>query len=153
MFTRREGDLFPQSDPLLMEGRHAIFTEKWIVSYVSVHAIRSTDRWVRARIYPIPTRGLYGKNEIEIGCIYEYLTLGKEIWAGYGYCRWSLYFAPQMIDEVLRTAASFPDDWIYDPADLTFDARHAALEKPLREYAARETPHPDHLYLKRHSGI
>lgn len=153
MFTRMEGDLFPQSDPLLMEGRHAIFTEKWIVSYVRVHSIRSTARWVKARICPIPTRGLYGKNEIEIGCVYEYLTLGKEIWADRGYCRWSLYFAPVVIDEVLRTAASFPDDWIYDPAGVTFDARYAALEKPLREYRAREAPHPDYLYLKHHGVI
>lgn len=145
-----EGDLAPRPDPLLMEGRHAIFTEKWIVSYVHVHSIRSTDQWVKARICPIPTPGLYGKNEIEIGCVYDYLILGKEIWREYGYCRWSLCFASVIIDEVLRVAASFPDDWNYDLADLTFDARHAALTKTLREYEAREAPHPDYLYLKNH---
>jgi hypothetical protein len=142
-------DPIPQSDVLRVEGRHAIFAEKWIVSHVRVHSIRFTDRWVKARIAPIPTRGLYGKNEIEIGCDWEYLTLGKEIWAGYGYCGWSLYFAPLIIDEVLRAAASFPNEWIYDPADPAFDAHHAVLKKPLREYAAREAPHPDDLYLKR----
>jgi hypothetical protein len=151
--TTMEGGSFSQSDPLLMEGRHAIFSERWIVCYVRVHSIRSSDRWCKARICAIPTRGLYGKNEIEIGSIREYLTFGKDIWAGHGYCHWALCFDPLIIAEVLRTAASFPDDWTYDPADPAFEARHAALRKPLREYEAREAPNPEYLYLKRHGLI
>jgi hypothetical protein len=124
-----QSDPLPQSDLLLMEGRHAIFAEKWIVSYV--RSIRSTDRWVKVHICPIPTRGLYGKNDIEIGCIYEYLTLRKEIWAGHGYCGWSVYFAPLIIDEVLRRAASFPRR-----ADLR--SRRPRLRRPPRRL--KETP-------------
>lgn len=81
-----EGDPFPQSDSTLMEGRVAIFTEKWIVALVKVHTIRVTDKLVRARIQCIPTQGLYGKYEIGIGSLPEYLSLGKEIWVERGYC-------------------------------------------------------------------
>ena len=138
----------PEIDPTLMEGRLAIFTEKWIVSLVRVHSIRVTDRAVLARIQAIPTQGLYGKNEIEIGSIYEHLQFGKEIWVGRAYCAWRVFFAPALIEEVLAIAASLPKDWVYDPADRDFDAHHAVLIKPLWEYEKREAPNPDLKFLK-----
>ena len=132
-----------------MEGRYAIFTEKWIVSYAQIRSVETTDRWLKARIQLIPTSGLYGKNEIGIGCVYEYLTFGRDIWADYGYCRWAVFFAPTVIDEVLRIAASFPKGWECHPSDPDFDARFAALRKPLSEYQLRVAPSPDYVYLKR----
>ena len=137
------------SGPTAMEGRHAIFTEKWIVALVRVHTIRWTDRWIKARICPIQTPGLYGKNEIEIGVVHEYFQEGPEIWVDRGYCRWEVLFAQSVIDEVLRIAASFPKDWTYHPADPEFDIRFAALMRPIREYTEKEAPHPDLLYLNR----
>ena len=139
----------PEIDPTLMEGRLAIFTEKWIVALVRVHSIRVTGRDVRARIQAIPTQGLYGKNEIGIGCIHEYLQLGKEIWVGRAYCGWRVFFAPALIEEVLAIAASLPKDWVYDPADKDFDAHHAVLIKPLWEYEKREAPNPDLEFLEK----
>lgn len=118
-------------------------------SYARVHSIRITDKLAEARLQPIPTSGLYGKNEIGIGCFYEYLTFGKEIWGGYGYYGWAVFFAPTIIEEILRIAASFPKGWECHPADPDFDARFEVLRKPLSEYKRREAPHPDYVYLKR----
>ncbi len=132
-----------QSNPTSMEGRLAIFTEKWIVALVRVHSIRVTDRYIRMRIQCISTQGLYGKYEIGIGCIPEYLQVGNDIWVDRGFCRWRVFFAPALIEEVLAIAASFPKDWVYDPADADFDERYAALMKPLREYQRREAPLED----------
>lgn len=132
-----------------MEGRLAIFTEKWIVTLVKVHSIRITDRFVQARVQAIPTQGLYGKNEISIGCRLEFLQLGKDIWVDRGYCGWRVFFAPAVIEEVLAIAASFPKDWIYDPADKDFDQYHAALSKPLREYERKEAPNPDLRFINK----
>lgn len=129
-----------QSNPTSMDGRLAIFTEKWIVALVKVHSIRVTERDVRARIQCIPTQGLYGKYEISIGTIHEYLHIGNEIWIERGYCGWQVFFAPALIEEVLAIATSFPKDWVYGPADADFDERYAALMKPLREYQRREAP-------------
>ena len=138
----------PESNPTSMEGRLAIFTEKWIVSLVRVHSIRVTDRAVHARIQAIPTQGLFGMNEIGIGCIHEHLQLAKDIWVGRGYCGWSVFFAPGLIEEVLVIAASLPKDWVYDPADEDFDGHHAALIKPLCEYQRKEAPNPDLKFLE-----
>ena len=138
----------PETDPTSMEGRRAIFIEKWIVALVRVHSIRVTDRAVHARIQPIPTQGLYGKNEFSIGCIHAYLQFGKDIWVGRAYCGWSVFFAPDLIEEVLVIAASRPRDWVYDPADKDFDGYHAALIKPLCEYQRREAPNPDLKFLE-----
>ena len=148
-----EGDPFPQSNPTSMEGRFAVFTEKWIIGRVQVHTIRVTDRDLRVRIKAIPTRGLYGKYEIGIGSLREYLSLGKEIWVEIGYCRWRLFFKPQLIQEVVGIATSFAEVWIYDPADADFDAHYDALMRPLREYERREAPHPDLLSLKGGPGF
>ncbi len=126
-----------------MEGRLAIFTEKWIVALVRVHSIRVTERDIRMRIQCIPTQGLYGKYEIGIGTLHEYLHIGNEIWIERGYCRWQVFFVPALIDEVLAIAASFPKDWVYDSADADFEERYAALMKLLREYQRKEAPHPD----------
>src|SRR5260370_17948404 len=103
-----EGDPFPQSDPTLMEGRFAVFAEKWIVGRVRVHTIRTTDRDLRVRIKAIPTRGLYGKNEIEIGSLREYLSPGKEICVESGYLRWRRFFQPQLIPHCVGLPAPFP---------------------------------------------
>jgi len=135
------------NNPTSVEGRLAIFTEKWIVALVRVHSIRMTDRAVHARIQAIPTQGLYRKIETRIGCVHEHLQLGKEIWVERGYCRWRV-FAPALIAEVLAIAASLPKDWVYDPADTDFDGHHAALTKPLSEYEMKEAPNPDLEFLK-----
>jgi len=132
-----------------MEGRYAIFTEKSIVALVRVHTIRVTERWIKARICAIPTPGLYGQNEMEIGVIQEYFQEGREIWVNRGYGCWQVLFAQSVIDEVLRIATSFPKDGIYDPADSDFDIRFAALMRPIREYSEKEAPHPDLLYFNR----
>ena len=71
-----------QPDLVRMEGRLAIFTEKWIVALVRVHSIRVMDRDIRARVQSIPTQGLYGKYEIGIGTLHEYLHIGNEVWIG-----------------------------------------------------------------------
>ncbi len=139
----------PETNPTSMEGRLAIFTEKWIVALVRVHSIRVTDRAVHARIQPIPTQGLYGEREFGIGCIHQYLQFGKEIWVGRAYCGWTVFFAPALIEEVLAVAASRPKDWVYDPADKDFDGHHAALIKPLWEYEKKEAPNPDWEFLKK----
>jgi hypothetical protein len=130
-------------DPSSMEGRCAIFTEKWIVAIVRVHSIRVTDQWIKARVCAIPTPGLYGKNEIEIGTIHEYFDGHSEIWVELGCCGWRVLFAQRVIDEVLRMASSFPKEWIYDPADVDFDACFDALMQPIREYTQQVAPHPD----------
>ena len=128
------------SNAARMEGRLAIFTEKWIVALVRVHSIRVTDRDIRVRVQSIPTQGLYSKYETGIGTVHEYLHIGNEVWIGRGYCGWQVFFAPALIEEVLAIAASFPKDWAYDPADADFDERYATLMKPLREYRRKEAP-------------
>ena len=144
-----KSDSMCASGPTAMEGRSAIFSEKWIVGLVRVHSIRVTDRWIKARICAIPTAGLHGKGEIEIGVIPEHFQEGREIWVNRGYCRWQVLFAQSVIDEVLRIAASFPKDHLYHPADSDFEIRFAALMRPIREYSDKEAPHPDLLYFNR----
>jgi hypothetical protein len=125
-----------------MEGRYAIFTEKWIVAMVRVHTFRVTDRWIKARICAIPTPGLYGKNQIEIGTIHEHFQEGCEIWVCRGYCDWRVLFAQTVIDEVLRIASLVPKDWICDPADPHFNVRFAALMHPFGNIRKGKRPIP-----------
>jgi hypothetical protein len=141
-----DGDSWPQSDPTIQEGREAIFTEKCIVSYVRVHTIRVTDRFVSARVSVIPTRGLKGRegDDIAIGCVHEHLSLAGQIWVGREYCQWRVFFASEVIQEVLRIAASSPPDSMLND----YNEHYHALAKPLAEYQQRVAPHPDLKYLK-----
>ncbi len=140
-----DADSWSHSDPTTQEGQEAIFKEKWIVSYVRVHKIRVTDRFVSARVSAIPTRGLKGRegDDIAIGCVREYLSLGPQIWVERAYFHWRVFFAPEVIQEVLRIAASSPTDSMLND----YNEHYHALAKPLAEYVQRVAPHPDLKYL------
>ncbi len=140
-----DGDSWTQSNPTTQEGQEAIFTEKWVVSYVRVHKIRVTHRIVSARVSVIPTRGLKGREEddIAIGYVREHLSLGRQIWVERGYFQWRVFFAPEVIQEVLRIAASSPPDSMLND----YNEHYHALAKPLAEYVQRVAPHPDLKYL------
>lgn len=134
-------------DPSAWENHEAIFIEKWIISHVRVRDIRATEKFLKARLAVIPTWGFYGREgpETSIGCVWKYLFLGKDVWAGRGYCQWCVFFSPGLIKTVLGIAESFPKDVTFEP----YDPYYCALAKPLKEYEAREAPDPDRLALEK----
>lgn len=118
-------------DSKLWEGCRAIFREKWIISHVRVHTIRTNERGLLARLDVVPTRGLYGKEgpATSIGSTWDYLFIDKHIWLEKSYCAWRLFFEPEVIEKVLSIASSFPPEAKFEPYDIYYDA----LVQPLNE--------------------
>jgi hypothetical protein len=82
-------------DSKLWEGRKAIFREKWIISQVRVHTIRTRESGLFAKLDVIPIRGLYGKAPAtSIGSIWNHLFIDEHIWLERGYFCWRLLLNP-----------------------------------------------------------
>ena len=132
-------------DSKLWEGRKAIFREKWIISHVRVHTIRTNEGCLSAKLDVIPIRGLYGKEgpSTGIGNIWEYLFIDEDIWLAKGYCAWRLFFEPEVIQEVLSIASSFPSGAKFEPYDIYYDALVQPLNKveiPVWDGPAQDIP-------------
>jgi len=122
-------------DSKMWEGHEAIFTEKWIISHVRVHTIKTNARYLSAKIDVLPIRGLYGEEgrSIRIGSIWDHLFIEKHIWLERGYARWRVFFGPEVIRDVLSIASSFPPEAKFESYDVYYDR----LAKPLKKI---ETP-------------
>jgi len=101
---------------------------------------------VSARVTVIPTPGLSGRDggNITVGSVHEHLSLGEQIWAGRGYCQWRVFFAPEVVQEVLRIAASLSLDSMLND----YSAHYHALAKPLVGYQQGIANHSDLKYLE-----
>jgi hypothetical protein len=118
-------------DSKLWEGSTAIFREKWIISHVRVHTIRTRERGLLAKLDVIPIRGLYGEEgpATSIGSIWEHLFIDEHIWLGRGYCGWRLFFEPELIQQVLSIASSFPPEASFEAYDTYYDVLVQPLNK------------------------
>ena len=95
------------SDLLAHDGSEAIFREKYLILRVRVTDIRASHRYVGLKITSIsPEAGAeWGTT---IGCCREYFYGGKFVWLSGGYVFWRVFFASDVIADVLRIRAGFP---------------------------------------------